>query len=39
MSVIREWFARLRRDWRERWEWYRVQRRVPRLRHWWDAYS
>ena len=39
MTRIRAWLARAQREWRERWTWYREQRRVPRPRHWWDAYN
>ena len=39
MNTVRTWINRLRRDWRERWEWYRQQQRVPRPHNWWDVYN
>ncbi len=31
--------VRLRREMRERWEWYKQQQREDRVRHWWDVYN
>lgn len=39
MNAIRTIFERLRQDLRERWNWYRQQRREPHVRRWWDAYN
>jgi hypothetical protein len=39
MSAMRLVLERLRHEWRERWDWYRRQRREPRPRRWWDAYN
>ena len=36
---LRVIFIRLRRQVRERWEWYQEQQREDRVRHWWDVYN
>ncbi len=36
---LRSMLFRLRREMRERWEWYKQQQREDRVGHWWDVYN